>query len=97
MQQRYEAVSAQLVDKIADALAQSAPASIRLHGDCHLGNILWQQRGPLLVDLDDCLNGPRIQDLWMFLSGSANDQRHQWSEIIEGTSSSVRLTTASCA
>ncbi|MGA8709056.1 MAG: serine/threonine protein kinase [Steroidobacteraceae bacterium] len=84
MQQRYEAVSAELVDKIADALAQSAPASIRLHGDCHLGNILWQQRGPLLVDLDDCLNGPRIQDLWMFLSGSANDQRHQWSEIIEG-------------
>jgi len=84
MRQRYEEVGAALVGRITQAFAQTAPSTIRLHGDCHLGNILWQQRGPLLVDLDDCLNGPRIQDLWMFLSGSADDQRRQWSEIIEG-------------
>jgi Ser/Thr protein kinase RdoA (MazF antagonist) len=65
--------------------SQVAPLTlIRLHGDCHLGNILWQQRGPLLVDLDDCVNGPRMQDLWMFLSGNADEQQGQWAEIVEG-------------
>jgi Ser/Thr protein kinase RdoA (MazF antagonist) len=87
MQQRYGEVSAGLLECIAAAFDAVAPvARIRLHGDCHLGNILWQPRGPLLVDLDDCLNGPRIQDLWMFLSGTADEQRHQWSEIIAGYS-----------
>jgi Ser/Thr protein kinase RdoA (MazF antagonist) len=85
MQQRYAEVSEALLQQIQDAFEQAGPLSrIRLHGDCHLGNILWQARGPLLVDLDDCLNGPRMQDLWMFLSGNADEQRHQWSEIIEG-------------
>jgi Ser/Thr protein kinase RdoA (MazF antagonist) len=85
MRQRYDEVSSVLLRKIGEAFDQAAPiASIRLHGDCHLGNILWQQRGPLLVDFDDCLNGPRIQDLWMFLSGSADEQRRQWSQIAEG-------------
>jgi Ser/Thr protein kinase RdoA (MazF antagonist) len=85
MRQRYDEVSTALLRKIGEAFDQAAPiASIRLHGDCHLGNILWQQRGPLLVDFDDCLNGPRIQDLWMFLSGSADEQRRQWSQIAEG-------------
>lgn len=85
MRARYQEVSAALVQKIADAFDRASPiAAIRLHGDCHLGNILWQPRGPLLVDLDDCLNGPRIQDLWMFLSGNADEQRRQWSEITEG-------------
>ena len=78
-------MSAQLVDKHRGGLRrQRRRQRIRLHGDCHLGNILWQQRGPLFVDLDDCLNGPRIQDLWMFLSGSADEQRRQWSEIMRG-------------
>src|ERR1700733_15751713 len=85
MRQQYATVSATLVSGIEAAFAEhGAPTLIRLHGDCHLGNILWQQRGPLLVDLDDCINGPRIQDLWMFLSGNADEQRHQWSEIMEG-------------
>ncbi len=85
MRQRYGEVSATLVNGIEAAFAQAGPlAFIRLHGDCHLGNILWQQRGPLLVDLDDCVNGPRMQDLWMFLSGNADEQQGQWAEIIEG-------------
>lgn len=41
---------------------------IRLHGDCHPGNILWRD-GPMFVDLDDARNGPAIQDLWMLLNG----------------------------
>jgi Ser/Thr protein kinase RdoA (MazF antagonist) len=85
MRQRYGEVSATLVNSIETAFAQAAPLSlIRLHGDCHLGNILWQARGPLLVDFDDCVNGPRMQDLWMFLSGNADEQQGQWAEIIEG-------------
>jgi Ser/Thr protein kinase RdoA (MazF antagonist) len=87
MQQRYGEVSAALLERIAAAFDLAQPVgSIRLHGDCHLGNILWQPRGPLLVDLDDCLNGPRIQDLWMFLSGNPDEQRRQWSDIVEGYS-----------
>jgi Ser/Thr protein kinase RdoA (MazF antagonist) len=85
MRQRYGEVSAALVNGIEAAFAEVGALSlIRLHGDCHLGNILWQQRGPLLVDLDDCVNGPRMQDLWMFLSGNADEQQGQWAEIIEG-------------
>jgi Ser/Thr protein kinase RdoA (MazF antagonist) len=43
---------------------------IRLHGDCHAGNVLWREdSGPHFVDLDDCCMGPAIQDLWMLLPG----------------------------
>jgi Ser/Thr protein kinase RdoA (MazF antagonist) len=85
MRARYGEISEALLRAIGTAFDAASPlASIRLHGDCHLGNILWQPRGPLLVDLDDCLNGPRIQDLWMFLSGNPDEQRRQWSEIMEG-------------
>ncbi len=85
MRQRYAETSAALVRGIAALFAEAAPLSmIRLHGDCHLGNILWQSRGPLIVDLDDCLTGPRMQDLWMFLSGNADEQQRQWMQILEG-------------
>ena len=43
--------------------------AIRLHGDCHPGNILWTEDGPHFVDLDDARMGPAMQDLWMLLSG----------------------------
>jgi Ser/Thr protein kinase RdoA (MazF antagonist) len=44
---------------------------IRLHGDCHSGNVLWTDAGPHFVDLDDARSGPAIQDLWMLLPGDA--------------------------
>ncbi len=49
-------------------------------------NLLWNERGPVFVDLDDCMMGPRVQDLWMLLSGSASEQQRQWAEILEGLS-----------
>jgi Ser/Thr protein kinase RdoA (MazF antagonist) len=49
-----------------------------------LGNILWQPQGPVFVDLDDCLNGPAIQDLWMFLAGSPDERARQWAELLAG-------------
>lgn len=82
---RYAMLSERLVALIRQTWESGgAPALIRVHGDCHLGNILWRASGPLFVDLDDCGNAPRIQDLWMFLSGTALEQRAQWSQLLEG-------------
>lgn len=58
---------------------------IRLHGDCHAGNILWQsheEEEAQLVDLDDCLTGPAIQDIWMMLNGDRQQQLLQLDTII---------------
>lgn len=57
---------------------------IRVHGDCHVGNILWRDDTAHFVDLDDCCTAPAIQDLWMFLSGEGQQQSLQLSEILEG-------------
>jgi len=55
---------------------------LRLHGDCHAGNILWRD-GPLFVDLDDARNGPAVQDLWMLLNGDKAERRMQFETIVE--------------
>ncbi|MDG1944557.1 MAG: serine/threonine protein kinase [Halioglobus sp.] len=59
---------------------------IRLHGDCHVGNILWRDDTAHFVDFDDCCSAPAIQDLWMFLNGERHDRQLQLSELIEGYS-----------
>ena len=82
---KYAEVSGELLEAVDAAIERAGPtASIRLHGDCHLGNILWNERGPVFVDLDDCMMGPRIQDLWMFLSGSEDEREAQWRELVAG-------------
>jgi Ser/Thr protein kinase RdoA (MazF antagonist) len=60
----------------------SSTNNIRLHGDCHPGNILWRD-GPTFVDLDDCRGGPAIQDLWMMLSGDKQQQFIQMDTLVE--------------
>ena len=57
---------------------------LRLHGDCHPGNILWTDHGPHFVDLDDSVNGPAIQDLWMMLNGDRSNQLLQVDILLEG-------------
>ena len=59
-------------------------STIRLHGDCHPGNILWTDQGPHFVDLDDCRTGPAIQDIWMLISGERHEMQTQLMDIIEG-------------
>lgn len=59
---------------------------IRVHGDCHVGNILWRDETAHFVDLDDCMMAPAVQDLWMFLSGERHRRQQQLSEVIEGYS-----------
>jgi len=61
-------------------------AQIRLHGDCHPGNILWTEDGPHFVDFDDARTGPAIQDLWMLLSGERAQMTGQIDEILSGYS-----------
>ncbi|WP_070970257.1 serine/threonine protein kinase [Vibrio sonorensis] len=56
--------------------------NIRLHGDCHPGNILWRD-GPMFVDLDDSRNGPAVQDIWMMLSGERHEKITQLDTILE--------------
>ncbi|WP_428771919.1 serine/threonine protein kinase [Vibrio sp.] len=71
---------------LIDQLEQSWPASqqtIRLHGDCHPGNIMWRD-GPMFVDLDDARNGPAVQDLWMMLSGDRHEKLTQLDILLEG-------------
>lgn len=58
-------------------------ALLRLHGDCHVGNVLWQD-GPYFVDFDDARMGPAVQDLWMLLSGDRRDQERQLSNVLAG-------------
>jgi Ser/Thr protein kinase RdoA (MazF antagonist) len=63
--------------------------TIRLHGDCHPGNILWTPTdaphgGPHFVDLDDARSGPAVQDLWMLLSGDRRQRTTQLSALIDG-------------
>ncbi len=58
-------------------------SSIRLHGDLHLGNLLWRD-GPFFVDLDDCQTGPAVQDLWMLLSGDRLEMQTQLVDVLEG-------------
>jgi len=82
---RYSSVSGALLERITQAFEETgAVHEIRIHGDCHLGNLLWNERGPVFVDLDDCAMGPRVQDLWMMLAGSAGEQQRQWRELLEG-------------
>jgi Ser/Thr protein kinase RdoA (MazF antagonist) len=56
----------------------------RILGDCHRGNILWTDLGPHFVDLDDCLTGPAIQDIWMLLAGSQEEMRSDLTALLEG-------------
>jgi Ser/Thr protein kinase RdoA (MazF antagonist) len=92
MEERYAQVSEALIEAIEQVWSEVGPVRrIRLHGDCHLGNILWQSQGPVFVDLDDCLNGPAIQDLWMFLSGSPDEQGRQWTELMSGYERFARI------
>jgi Ser/Thr protein kinase RdoA (MazF antagonist) len=75
--------------RVAAAFDAAAPlATLRLHGDCHPGNVLWrqagEQAGPHVVDLDDAMQGPAVQDLWMLVSGDHATMARQLNQLLEG-------------
>jgi hypothetical protein len=81
----WQAIAEQALQAVEARFACVGPVSnIRIHGDCHPGNVLWTEAGPHFVDLDDARNGPAIQDIWMLLSGSREEQQIQLEEIMRG-------------
>ncbi len=81
----YESLSKDLIERMhAISKTVVAPKLLRIHGDCHIGNVLWREDTPHFVDLDDCMMGPAIQDLWMLLSGSREQRLLQLAELVEG-------------
>ncbi|KNZ33271.1 MAG: serine/threonine protein kinase [Methylibium sp. NZG] len=81
----WQQVSAAALTAVAEAFDQLGTLKhIRLHGDCHLGNVLWAGDGPHFVDLDDAATGPAMQDLWMLLSGDRGSMTRQLSAVLDG-------------
>jgi Ser/Thr protein kinase RdoA (MazF antagonist) len=77
------------IDIASEKFAAHPVRNIRLHGDCHPGNILWTPTdlpngGPHFVDLDDARMGPAIQDIWMLLSGDRAQRTQQLSMLLDG-------------
>jgi Ser/Thr protein kinase RdoA (MazF antagonist) len=80
----FESLVDDLMANIQSAYERAGSINmIRLHGDCHPGNLLWRD-GPFFVDMDDCQSGPAVQDLWMLLSGDTHEMEIQLGDIIEG-------------
>ena len=75
-----------VVLKIADAAALplERARTQRIHGDLHWGNVLWGADGPILVDFDDCLVGPPVQDLWLLARGDDEEVQKARAQLIEG-------------
>ena len=80
----YESVARDLLKQVEDVFAQTEFQPIRLHGDCHPGNILARDDAFYLVDLDDCRMGPSVQDIWMMLAGERHERLGQLSELVDG-------------
>ena len=103
VQSAWEKMSQKALDVIASHVFFAAPANakkpdgeairrIRLHGDCHPGNILWTPvdaptaagPGPHFVDLDDARSGPAVQDFWMLQSGDRQQRSRQLGALVDG-------------
>lgn len=80
----YESLSRDLLEKMKTIFSEFNANTIRVHGDCHIGNILWRDEAPHFVDLDDARNAPAAQDIWMFLNGDRQQQTIQLAELLEG-------------
>ena len=81
----YDSLTLDLLDQIHEAFERAGqPQQLRLHGDCHPGNILWSNDGPHYVDLDDARSGPAVQDLWMFVTGDRGEMTLRLADLLEG-------------
>ena len=81
----YRSVIDDVLGRVARGYERAGQVrSIRLHGDCHAGNILWTEQGPHFVDLDDARMGPAVQDLWMCLAGERAAMEAQLGALMAG-------------
>ena len=81
LERAYSTLCEQLLERMHEPSADTPQQ--RIHGDCHLGNLLWRGETVHMVDFDDCVTGPPIQDLWMLLSGEREDRLHQLGTIAD--------------
>lgn len=85
LREPYRAALAQALDGVRSCYERAGDVrAIRLHGDCHEGNVLWTDAGPHFVDFDDSRMGPAVQDLWMLLSGSREEMQAQLADVLAG-------------
>ncbi|KZY70996.1 stress response kinase A [Oleiphilus sp. HI0071] len=84
LQTAYDTLTDDLVKTMKSILAHHKARDQRIHGDCHMGNILWREDQAFFVDLDDCVMGPAVQDIWLLLSGDRLQQTSLLSEFLEG-------------
>lgn len=80
----YDTLSKDILNLVTASFNQCDYTPIRLHADCHPGNILWRDNKAIFVDFDDCRMGPAIQDLWMLLNGDRQERLDQLDAILEG-------------
>lgn len=98
IEEAYASTTEHLLARLSEAMAHvDAESQGRIHGDCHLGNLLWRNDTPHFVDFDDCVNGPVIQDLWMLLSGERDERQAQLKTIIEAYETFNRFDPATLA
>jgi Ser/Thr protein kinase RdoA (MazF antagonist) len=81
----YRSVVEQALQGVRHCYARAGELKqLRLHGDCHAGNVLWTDDGPHFVDFDDSRMGPAVQDLWMMLSGEREERVRQLADVLAG-------------
>ncbi len=80
----YDTLTRDLLELIESQWQDCHYTPIRLHADCHPGNILWRDERAVFVDFDDCRMGPAVQDVWMLLNGDRQDQTDQLEALLEG-------------
>ncbi len=81
----YDSLIRDVLQAVDETIANVGPVDhIRVHGDCHSGNILWRDDNANFVDLDDARMAPAVQDIWMLMSGERDRQTAQLSEIVDG-------------
>jgi Ser/Thr protein kinase RdoA (MazF antagonist) len=81
----WQSTCEQALAAVVAAFEAAQPlATLRLHGDCHPGNVLWRDGHPHVVDLDDAMQGPAVQDLWMLVSGDRQTMAQQLNTLLEG-------------
>ena len=84
LQDAYQSLMNDIITLLQQRFVPSRFKQLRLHGDCHRGNILWTDDGPHFVDFDDSRTGSAVQDLWMLLSGDTDEQRIQLDHVLDG-------------
>lgn len=78
---KYLEFAKQLLEKTERLLRKSR--LILVHGDCHLGNVLWKEDAPFLLDFDDSMIAPAAQDLWMVIRERGPEADRQKNEFLE--------------